>query len=457
MAQGRKIGLTAVFWRYLVTCGVCVATIAALWWASLMLLMRAGVVLPARTAAQAAQTLAAEVMESGEFDPESTPHFVRWARFAQDGELLQSGGMDKAHLRAAQGELRGDSYTAVFPYMQYHRSVFLSDGSALVLQFDYAVPFAEASMQAALPDFQIMAVLLLLAAWIAACALATRRYSRLLRRDAGALMNAAQAVAQRRLDWPLLEQARVREMSAALEAIEALRASLSDSLKAQWAEQTKRRDELSALAHDLRTPLTAILARADLLSEEAEDGATRESAQAIAMEAERLCAYAAVLDGLWRRDGDGQEKKEEVSIQTLFDGWRATGEALCAAKGVRLSAACEAEGGWPVARDEIDRSVLNLLDNAVRFAPEGGMIALRVSRADDALMIAVEDSGPGFSAEALRRAGYALYTGEGDGARSGHRGIGLCTARRTAERHGGALALSNAAGGGACALLTIRK
>lgn len=457
MAQRRKIGLTAVFWRYLVTCGACVAMIAALWWAALMLLMRAGVVLPARTAAEVAQTLIARVMESGEFDPESAPHYVRWVRFTRDGELLDSGGMDKAHLRAAREELRGNSYTAVFPYMQYHCSSFLSDGSALVLQFDYAVPYADPSVDGALPDFQITALLLLLIAWFMACALATRRYSRLLRRDADALMSAAQAVAQRRLDWPLPEQARVREMSAALGAIEALRASLSDSLKAQWADQTRRRDGLSALTHDLRTPLTAILARADLLSEEAGDSATRESARAIAAEAERLCAYADALDGLWRGDSEEQKEKENVSIKSLFDGWRATGEALCAGKGIRLRAVCDTEGVWPVMRDEIDRAVLNLLDNAARFTPEGGVIALRVSRADDVLTVAVEDSGPGFSAEALRRAGYALYTGEEGGARGSHRGIGLCTARRTAERHGGALTLGNAAADGGCAVLTIRK
>ena len=457
MAQRRKTGLTAVFLRYLVTCGACVALIAALWWFALAQLMRAGVVLPARTAADAAQTLAAQALESGEFEARTVPHYVRWARFTRDGELLACGGMDESHLRAAREELRGDSFTMVFPYMQYHRSFFSGDGSAIVLQFDYSVPYANASLQEALPDFQLTALALLLLAWLAVCALATRHWSRLLRRDADALMDAARAVAQQRLDVPLAGRARVREMAAALEAIEALRGSLSDSLKAQWAAQVRRQDELSALAHDLRTPLTAILARADLLSEETGDGATRESAQAIAAEAERIRTYVAALDGLWREESEGERAREAVPVRALFDGWRATGEALCAAKGVRLSAVCDAEGIWPVERSEIDRAVLNLLDNAARFTPEGGTIALRASQADDVLMVAVEDSGPGFSAEALRRAGYALYTGEEGGARGGHRGIGLCTARRTAERHGGALTLGRATAGGACAVLTIRR
>ena len=454
MAKGRGLGLTGLFWRYLFACGACVALIAALWWFSFSLLLRNGIVLPARTAAEAAETLIMEALESGEFDAQAAPHYVRWARFDESGALLD-GVMDEAHLHAARRELAGDSYTPVFPYTQYHRSTFLRDGSALVLQFDYSVPYANENLQAALPDFQVTALVLLLGAWIAACALATRHWSRLLRRDAGALMSAAQTVAARRLDTPLTERARVREMNAALGAIEELRASLSDSLKAQWAAQTRRREELSALAHDLRTPLTAIMARADLLCEDAGDDATRESAQAIAAEAERLRAYAAALDGLWR-DEEEADAREDVRIEALVDGWRSAGEALCAARGVRLTALCRATGTLCLDRAAVDRAALNLIDNAVRFTPPGGEIRLYAEEESGALSLTVEDGGPGFSGEALRRAGYALYTSEESGARGGHRGMGLCIARRLAERHGGALEMENLASGGARVTLTMR-
>lgn len=59
------------------------------------------------------------------------------------------------------------------------------------------------------------------------------------------------------------------------------------------------------------------------------------------------------------------------------------------------------------------------------------------------LTVAVEDSGPGFSPEALARAGRGFYTGDASRPREGHMGMGLTFAHQTARRHGGTLELSN--------------
>ena len=100
------------------------------------------------------------------------------------------------------------------------------------------------------------------------------------------------------------------------------------------------------------------------------------------------------------------------------------------------------------------RAVLNLLDNAARFTPEGGAVRLSAYVEEAVLTVAVEDSGPGFSPEALARAGRGFYTGDASRPREGHMGMGLTFARQTARRHGGTLELSNT-GRGARAALTL--
>lgn len=452
--RGRKTGLTAVFWRYLAVCGALTALTVALWWAALSACMRAGLVLPANAGEEASRALIVRVLDGEPFDARAVPHYVRWARFGADGGVLESAGMDGARLDAARAELSGGSFARGFPYPLYHRSAFLPDGSALVLQYDYAMPYAGARLARLLPDFQLASLGLLAALIALECALATRGFARALRRDARALAAAANAVANRRLDAPLDANVRVRELSDALEAIESLRASLSEALKAQWAAEQRARDELASLSHDLRTPLTTITGYADLLLESAPDGETARSARAILGEAERLRAYAAGLDALAR--GGESEERSAAEVASLFADWRAAGEALCAARGVRFEARCEAEGEAAVLRGTLERAVVNLLDNAARYAREGGLVALVVRREAGTLRVRVEDDGPGFSAEALARAGYALYTDAANRPADGHRGMGLCMARGAAERHGGALTLSNRAQGGACASLTLR-
>ena len=105
-------------------------------------------------------------------------------------------------------------------------------------------------------------------------------------------------------------------------------------------------------------------------------------------------------------------------------------------------------------RADVDRAVLNLLDNAARFTPAGGAIRLEADVAGHVLTVAVTDTGLGFSPEALARAGKELFTGDTSRPQDGHMGLGLCFARQVAVRHGGELALSNT-GTGARAALTL--
>ena len=83
-----------------------------------------------------------------------------------------------------------------------------------------------------------------------------------------------------------------------------------------------------------------------------------------------------------------------------------------------------------------------MLDNAVRYTPAGGTVTLDVSKAEDILVFTVTDTGPGFTPEALHKAGQFLYT---DAARpgNGHQGLGLYLARSVAQAYGGKLVLAN--------------
>ena len=106
------------------------------------------------------------------------------------------------------------------------------------------------------------------------------------------------------------------------------------------------------------------------------------------------------------------------------------------------------------------RALVNLVENAARYTPQGGAVTLesRVRRAPDGAgraVFTVRDTGPGFTPEALAKGMQPLYTGEKSRPQDGHMGLGLTFAADVARRHGGALALRNAAGGGAVAELSF--
>jgi signal transduction histidine kinase len=134
-------------------------------------------------------------------------------------------------------------------------------------------------------------------------------------------------------------------------------------------------------------------------------------------------------------------------LTRIVDGVR----PQAAAKGVRLELDAPGEP-CPVAADPhlLTRAVENLLDNAIRHTPSGGSIRVGWKPNADGASFTVTDTGPGIPPHDLRHLFTPLYRGETSrNRRTGGAGLGLATAKRILQAHGGDLTAANASGGGA--------
>ena len=438
----RPAGLTALFWRYLITTGAAMLLLAVLWWIGLTTMIRFGIVYPANTAAGGVD-MVIQSLSSGELETSEIPYYYRWAVFDADGRIQNQGNMDQRHLDYARAALAGERNPQGILYSQYHRVTQLPNGTTCVIQYDYSMPYGAEVLQRRLPEFQTCAMVVLLAFWLLAGAISTRHFAGLLRRDAALLSDATKAIAQRRLDLSITGRARVREFGDTLAAMDVLRQSLAQSLESQWGMEQQRWLELAALTHDLKTPLSVISGNAELLGEDALTPDQRESVDAILRNALRVQDYVAQLRAMTGPDAVPSREKETVTLPELAEGWREMGQCLCGTKQVTFRCSEVPRLEVAVYRGDLDRAVSNLLDNAVRYTPAGGSVTLSVSAAERRLTITVEDTGPGLSAEALTRGEQAFYTSDTSRPQEGHMGMGLFFAGQTAKRHGGSLRLFN--------------
>ena len=189
----RPAGLTALFWRYLITTGVVVILLAVLWWFGMTTMMRYGIVYPANTAASGVEAVA-QALSSGELDTEEIPYFYRWALFDAGGRVRDPGNMAEKHLDYAEAALAGERGPQGMFYSQYHRLTQLPDGTTCVIQYDYSMPYGAEVLQRRLPEFQTCATVVLLASWLLAGAISTHHFAGLLRRDAALLTGATGVV-----------------------------------------------------------------------------------------------------------------------------------------------------------------------------------------------------------------------------------------------------------------------
>jgi len=245
------------------------------------------------------------------------------------------------------------------------------------------------------------------------------------------------------------------------------------TLRRQWAELRRldhfRREGVSNLSHDLRSPLTATVACLETLDgrwsgdpARAEDRRLVEVALRNTRNAARLVQS---LGDLAKLDEPQFELHAEVvDLGELLDDIALRFAERAAQQGIVLAAAPPADEmrALPFARVDVElfeRAIANLVDNALKFCPRGARITLAAAVTPDGRVeVSVADTGPGIAAADLphlfdrfyqSRHSVAPATGEGG------KGLGLAIVKRIAELHDGAVAVSSAPGGGTCVRLTL--
>jgi ABC-type transporter Mla MlaB component len=205
-----------------------------------------------------------------------------------------------------------------------------------------------------------------------------------------------------------------------------------------------RTNALEALAHDLRTPTTAIIAYAELLAAQA-DPAVREELQHIVSSANVIEELAGRLLALTRSGERAVPVRPcVITAQELAARALKTIAAASHAKAVcvRVDSDPDLPELWvdPLA---IRRVLTNLLDNAIRVSPAGSSITIEIEPAGDAVRFRISDEGPGLSPELMSRIfmRYESHTGRG--------GLGLAISWELVTLHGGLIWAENRDGGGA--------
>lgn len=212
---------------------------------------------------------------------------------------------------------------------------------------------------------------------------------------------------------------------------------------------------LSALSHDLRTPLTAMVGLADslFLVKPALPPAALETAQTLHEQADRLAGLVGNLLDMARLNAG------EV---TLRREWQPFEEVVGAAIKLLGGALAEHPLRIELARELpllefdavlIERVLCNLLENAAKYAPAGTAIELTAQPAGEFVDIAVSDQGPGFPAGCGDL--FALFVrGDGVVGKPGS-GLGLAICKAIVEVHGGRIVAENRPQGGACVRFTL--
>jgi heavy metal sensor kinase len=213
-------------------------------------------------------------------------------------------------------------------------------------------------------------------------------------------------------------------------------------------------------SHELRTPLTAIKGQVEVaLSRPREPAAYRDVLQAVNEDVDRLIRLVGSLLTLARADaGQIPIAREDVNLPDLVAGAVAQVRGAAQQQDVRL----EAAPGPPVVvrgdEDMLLQLVLNLLDNAIKNTPSGGMVTAGWGIDDARAQLWVRDTGVGIAPEHVPHIFDRFYRVDKARSRSeGGAGLGLSICRWIAEAHGGSIAVESEPGRGSTFTVVLRS
>ena len=224
----RLTSLRSVLLRYLCLCGGGCALILVLWWGIFMQLIDNGFLLSATASAQACaearETVAS--MTADTFDPSAISFLCRYAVVCDantDAERVTTTNMSARQLKTALNDLHGGSGN--LGMMQYQYIVTMADGATCLLQYDYAVPYADPALRERLPDFQTCYIILLVVLMLAWLAATTHRTVRTFTAETSRIDEATRQIAAQHPEAVDVDHARIREFSATLQALQTLQAA----------------------------------------------------------------------------------------------------------------------------------------------------------------------------------------------------------------------------------------
>ena len=231
------------------------------------------------------------------------------------------------------------------------------------------------------------------------------------------------------------------EVSKLSASVNELASRLDDAREQQQALDRERRQLTVAVSHDLRTPLSRLRLALEM------SGADSRESEAMIEDIGEIDAIIGQFLDFARGGGETRAPADlDALVRDVVEHYARRGSDVAFAATLRA-------GNLPLARLSLRRALMNLVDNALRYA--GAPVEIAARRERDCAVIEVLDRGPGIpeaEADRLKRPFTRL-----DESRSGQggAGLGLAIVERVAQAHGGRLELRRREGGGLSARLTL--
>ncbi|MCU6762049.1 Alkaline phosphatase synthesis sensor protein phoR [uncultured Roseburia sp.] len=439
MGIKKASSLRKSFWRFLLMLLLGLAGAVAVPFAIMLLTVTLGYTTYADYSTRSAEYIAPIVAATPDLSEVELPAGINFLRLDKNYNILATTLGEADLNRAMEYAISGKANNS--PEKQY--LLVTRENEYVILQYYVGSQFTNNWLNEHLPSPEKLLYIVIGINCIAVCVILTGRFSKKLRRQLDPLFEATAEISAQNLDFDV-GHSKVKEFEDVLQSFSNMKDSLKESLEQQWKLEQMQKEQIAALAHDLKTPLTVIQGNIDLMSETELDDEQKAYTGYITESSEQMQIYIKTLIEISRASAGYQLHKENVDFSLYVDNIKEQIEVLCTAKDIQLT--------WNTSSDcstlEIDtmlieRAIMNVVGNAVEYSPINGTVYIKIQYAEKRLHICVVDEGKGFSNEALHHAQEQFFMDDSSRNSKMHFGMGLYIVDSIMKQHSGQLFIAN--------------
>lgn len=435
----RCIPLNFIFFEYLFSMGMALVVAFIIPYILFSMGTKMGWYTYANSAEIQAKSIAKEITESKDFNNSVIPTSCTYSYLSNDFSVKETNMETK--------QLNNSILTAKGEYVPVSQNdcylLIKREEGYCVLQYYLHSRYKNHWMERNLPKPDKILIILCITNCLIACFIVTTLFAKRIKKQLIPLMNATEKIKEQDLDFEL-GVSNIKEFNNILLSFSDMKEELKNSLENQWRIEQTKKEQTSALAHDIKTPLTIIRGNAELLNDTDQTNVQKEYTHYILKNAQQMHQYLQMLIGLTQAECGYQIHLHNINTKQFIKDCKDQSQGLAYAKQLNITFSCiDIPETFTADSALLHRAIMNVISNASDYSPKQSEIKISVECFDECIRFCITDMGKGFSLSDLKRATNQFYMGDTSRNKKTHYGIGLYITESIVKLHKGTLLISN--------------
>lgn len=379
-----------------------------------------------------------DIATSKNFEKSLLPDNTSYLFLSKDEKVIETN-MNKNIQDIAFNYHKGSGNSnANLSFMEIQRS----DGYVLVA-YDLKPFYKSPWMQKNLPQVNNLFLSLLIIFCLISIITITLIWAKKISKELNPLLEASEEIGKQNLDFQV-KKSNVQEFNAILDSLEKMKVGLSESLRTNWREEEKKRNQISALSHDIKTPVSIIKGNSELLGETNLTEEQQTYLNYIRKNTSRIDKYIQTLMLVNKSNQANELNFTQIRAKEFVENIEKLAKEFTSTYKLNLLEDINYDDDFLIVDlKNFERAFLNILSNGEEQSPKSSTIKLIICSKTDKLQISILDQGHGFTGEDLLYATDQFYQGDKSRHSKENYGIGLFVAEQIIKMHRGSLILEN--------------